>query len=163
MSLAEAVGDFGTVIEEKLLLELVKECRKALADVSWSRRASGASALNELAANQILAPLANRKDSDKTDLDSQRSERRRVASHLALDALVKLLSGPRLWSGKSEVTKAVVRIASNWGSSSSQNVSNPVAIKTELNFDLFVGDDWFKQSHEDAIEDGEADVTHLPF
>lgn len=148
-SLAEAVGDFGTVLEEKLLLELVIQCKKALADVSWSRRASGASALKELAANQILAPLANRKYSDKTDLDSQRSERRRIASHLALDSLVKVLSGPRLWSGKSEVTKAAVRIASNWAS---ENGSSLLEMKGESNCDLFVGDEWFKQSHEDVID-----------
>mmetsp|Transcript_1676 Transcript_1676/g.3575 ORF Transcript_1676/g.3575 Transcript_1676/m.3575 type:complete len:2295 (-) Transcript_1676:666-7550(-) len=156
-SLAEAVGDFGTVLEEKLLLELVKECRKALADVSWSRRASGASALQELAANQILAPLANRKDSDKTDLDTQRSERRRIASHLALDSLVKVLSGPRLWSGKGEVTKAAVRIASNWTSvaTDTENGSSLLVMKAESNCDLFVGDEWFKQSHEDTIEEDE--------
>lgn len=158
VSLAEAVGDFGTVLEEKLLLELVRECRRALADVSWSRRASGASALQELASNQILAPLANRKDSEKTDLDAQRSERRRVASHLALDSLVKVLAGPRLWSGKSEVTKAVVRIASNWTSAPVQNGLIPIVIKTESSFDLFVGDEWFKQSHEAAIDEDEEEI-----
>ncbi|KAL3928085.1 MAG: hypothetical protein SGBAC_012800 [Bacillariaceae sp.] len=147
--LAEAVGDFGTVLEEKLLLELVLQCKKALADVSWSRRASGASALRELADNQILAPLANRKESDQTDLDAQRSERRRIASHLALDSLVKVLSGPRLWSGKSEVTNAAVRIASNWAS---ENGSSLLKMKRESNCDLFAGDEWFKQSHEDVMD-----------
>jgi hypothetical protein len=168
------VDDYGTVLEEKLLLSLVKECDKALTDVSWSRRASGAVALRELADLKILAPLLARKQSGKPDglfPDSERSERRRRGSQLALTVLVKLLAGSRLWSGKSEVAKAAVRIASNWSTSKdeedepmstagSASLEKPVILESKGSCnDLFVGDDWFRQEHEDEADIERTDTS----
>lgn len=161
------MDDYGTVLEEKLLVSLVKECDKALSDVSWSRRASGAAALNELADLRILAPLQSRKKSGKPDnlfLGSERSERRRQGSQIALTILVKVLGGSRLWSGKNEVAKAAVRIASNWSTedcdegeatstSGAVTKENPVSLESKVDCnDLFVGDDWFRQEHEDDLD-----------
>jgi hypothetical protein len=162
-NLAGAIDDIGNLLEEKLLVYLVKECNKALADVSWSRRVSGAAALKELADIQILAPQSNYKNRDIQRKDSKRFERRSISSQLALNSLVKLLSATRLWSGKGEVAKATVQIAANWSASTgSESVSDsddekslkqPVHMSYQgQNHDLFIGDDWFCKDHVDDLD-----------
>lgn len=167
-NLSGDVDDFGTVLEEKLLIYIVKECNKALADVSWSRRASGSAALKELADLRVLAPLPCRYEmSNAQNRESERFERRSFSSHLALSSLVKLLAATRLWSGKSEVAKATVQIAANWSSSNGEEAQmTPGSDKSSLKMaiimfhhgledDLFAGDDWFQQEHDD-VDDTES-------
>ena len=150
-NLAGSIDDFGTVLEEKLVDSLVKECANALQDVSWSRRAAGAAALMELAKIGILSPLPKLqvKKSIYSQSDLARLERRRKNSHAALMSLVRLLAGVRLWSGKSEVVKATVKIAENWSNSFLETnglgegdltTSHIIATEGDAN-DLFVGDD----------------------
>jgi proteasome component ECM29 len=161
-NLAGAAEDFGSLLEEKLLPHLVKECVKALEDVSWSRRVTGAVALGELADINILAPSPRSVSTVKTVLlaDAERAKRRAQSSNTAILSLVKVVSAARLWTGKSEVVKATVKVASKWSSAcsnggderelfglGSENGScpwKPIAVcPGEFENDLFVGDAWF--------------------
>jgi len=126
-SLAGAADGFGSTLEEKLIIHLVKECIKALTDVSWSRRVTGADALRELASKEILAPPPRRISGDPKDTsleESLRAQQRAQASHQALVALTKTIADTRLWSGKQNVVDACGLLASKW-SSKFANVANP--------------------------------------
>ena len=122
-----AVDGFGTLLEEKLVLFLVKECVKALKDVSWSRRVTGAAALKELATKEILSPAPRRLNGGLKDAileEAMRAQRRAQASAAALNALVSTIADTRLWSGKERVVEAFAVIASKW-SSALANVEDP--------------------------------------
>lgn len=158
--------DHGT-IEELLLPYIVEECCRALLDLSWSRRVSGANGLLELSAHGILSPASRRMDASISDISSvKRSKRRAEASKKALNTCVDLLSKPRLWTGKSSVADCAVSISVNWAPALAVGDSGylatlgweldgtecpwqPILVAPEKNLagDLFAGDDWFGQKH----------------
>jgi proteasome component ECM29 len=163
-NLAGAADDFGSLLEEKLLPYLVKECLKALGDVSWSRRVTGSVSLSELANLNVLSPAPRSGKAAKamtSFADAERARRRAQASSQALAASVKLLSGSRLWSGKADVVKASVNMASKWSEYLCQDdvdehdlfgmeIKNgpcpwkPITVSPgEFDKDLFVGDSFF--------------------
>lgn len=153
-------GDFGS-IEEKLLPHLVQECCRALGDLSWTRRVSGANGLLDLSQRNILAPAPRRLTSSKP---GKREQRRAQASSTALKTCIDLLSKSRLWAGKSEVVVAAVSVAAKWTSAIVDPESNvravlgwteeekqcpwqPILVAPgQFNNDLFVGDGWFSQT-----------------
>lgn len=165
-----SMNNFGTVLEEKLLMSVVKECTSALRDVSWSRRISGAQALIDLCHIGILCPCArSTQPSGKADAVSLlRSRNRSEASHLALVECVRLLAKPRLWKGKVDVMNAATQIATKWASAEATSESKtalygwnndgdacpwrPLAMKVGYyKNDLFAGDSWFVAP--DAMDD----------
>lgn len=100
---------FGTTLEEQILSRLIEECVGGLRDVSWSRRVSGASAIEDLSAANILAPLAMMGEAeDQTTNRILRARKRAEASRVALCECVRLVKKPRIWSGKATVVKACV-------------------------------------------------------
>jgi proteasome component ECM29 len=105
-NLAGAADNFGSLLEENLLIQLVSECVKALNDVSWSRRVTGAVSLRELAEREILSPVLQTTKQDSLNQRMLRSKRRAQASNVALVNLVQLLARTRLWSGKLYVCKS---------------------------------------------------------
>lgn len=114
-----AADGFGTLLEEKLIISLVAECVKAVRDVSWARRVTGADALKELARKEILSPAPRRLNGNAKDFileESVRAQRRAEASNAALAALVNAIADTRLWSGKEKVVEACALIASKWSS-----------------------------------------------
>lgn len=147
---------YGNTLEEQLLPLLVKECIDSLNDVSWSRRAAGASALLDLANIGILSPLHNLK-SKATPRKNEfaQVQSREDNSHLALVALVRVLSGLRIWVGKIEVVHATVAIVRNWTSSCRESM-----ICMDDGNDLFRGDAWFLQ-HKDTLSKAAAEASPL--
>lgn len=157
--------NFGVLLEEKLLPDLVHACIDALNDVSWVRRVSACTALIELCDQNVLGPVPR---STKISIEScssserARSKRRAQASLAALAACVKVMVKPRVWTGKADVVKAATQIACQWVVVCSENDSialgwnepdkacpwMPVSGPQE-NFgkDLFVGDGWFERRH----------------
>ena len=178
-NLAGAIDDFGSLLEEKLLPNLVNECVKALEDVSWSRRIVGSIALAQLADMNVLAPAPRSINSAAlNNIENQeRSRRRAQASNHSLVALVKLMSGARLWSGKNEVIKAAVKVASKWSEMCSDHDQTlelfgvdseikrpslqPITVSPgRFENDLFVGDCWFAAARNTEIdEDGQCGNT----
>ena len=173
-NLAGSADDFGSLLEEKLLPSLVKECVKALDDVSWSRRVTGSVALGELADMKVLCPGPRSMNASKTNmsvLDAERARRRAKASSSALIALVSILSGSRLWSGKAEVVKATVKVASNWVAAAADSEIDdytlfgvdasdgpcewkPITVSPgQFENDLFVGDSWFVEDEKVEMEE----------
>jgi proteasome component ECM29 len=154
-------GSFGTRIEERLLFPLVNECVSALQDVSWSRRVAGANALSDLSDIGVLSPAPRSTGTSATgdSSDVQRARKRAEATNLVLRECTRLLIKPRLWTGKAEVVKTTVKIASKWVSAivSNQNLVltlgyqagglcpwRPLAIDASMSSDdLFDGDGWF--------------------
>jgi len=104
----------GNTLEEQLLLSLTKECVRALEDISWSRRVTGAAALHSLAEKEILAPPPRRLNGKYSSLEQARARKRAHASRIALSSLVRLLSRNRIWTGKHEVVRATVQICKAW-------------------------------------------------
>ncbi len=169
-NLSGAADGFGTLLEEKLLSSLVMECIKALRDVSWSRRVTGANALKELAMKEILSPAPRRLNSGLRQgmlEDSVRAQRRAEASKAAIVALVTSIADTRLWTGKQTVVESCSVIASKWSSSlantddlneivgigmsgtTTSKSLNPL-LMTSINGadDLFVGDARFREEME---------------
>jgi proteasome component ECM29 len=169
--LAGAADGFGSTLEEKLIIYLVDECIKALIDVSWSRRVSGADALRELAVKEILSPAPRRLNGTPKDgnlEESLRAQRRVQASHRALVALTKAIADTRLWSGKQNVDDACCLIASKWSSAlanaGDQNevtgkgldtrVFAPLALTDHADTDsLFAHDGRFKKQTDEELPD----------
>ena len=172
-NLSGAADDFGSLLEEKLLPSLVSECVRALDSVEWIRRVAGSIALCKLARLNILAPAPRRLNSSSISIeDMERSRRRAQASNSALVALVKLVAGPRLWSGKADITKAAVLVASKWSGicsdvdqicamneiDSELGVSplRPIAVAPgKFKNDLFIGDGWFAADSNTEMDDAE--------
>lgn len=170
-NLVGAADGFGNLLEEKLIMHLVKECMKALKDVSWSRRVTGSGALQELAKKEILSPAPRRLNSGSRDATieaSIRARRRAEASNIALVGLVKLIAETRLWSGKQRVIEACCAIASKWSSTlaSVDDTSEvfgtqgkectwaPLELSTvDSTGDLFLGDGWFDESDESKLRE----------
>lgn len=158
-------GNFGVLLEEKLLPDLVAACIDALNDVSWSRRVTACAALTELCDQSILAPVARRANalSDTTTTpELLRSRQRAQASLAALSACIRLIVKPRIWTGKADVVKAATRIAGQWVVVCSENDEAalgwenqttpcpwmPLSGSTEnIGKDLFVGDGWFESQN----------------
>jgi proteasome component ECM29 len=110
--------EYGTRVEEAFLPELVKECVRALEDVSWSRRVAGSKSLAELCTLGVLSPLVPNTDRDGTIPFQKgllpRAKRRAQHCNIAIGASVQLLKKPRLWVGKSTSVTESVRIISSW-------------------------------------------------
>ena len=106
--------DDGNTLDEKLLFGLTKECTAALGDVSWKLRVTGANAIKDLVERGILAPPPRRLNGDSSFDSPTRAIKRATASCLALTSLVKLIDRPRIWTGKNEVVKAAVTLATVW-------------------------------------------------
>jgi proteasome component ECM29 len=160
------INSFGTTMEEKLLLSLVRECVLALHDVSWARRVAGSQALIDLVEMGILAPppRSTQTPTSHGKSDVSRARARAEASALALRECVYVLVKPRLWSGKVEVMKAAALIVSKWTAAIASNESThsifgwddrerscpycPFVIVRDVSDinDLFAGDGWFSQS-----------------
>jgi proteasome component ECM29 len=175
---------FGTRLEEKLLPLLVKEIVRALRDVSWARRISGASSLIDLCNIGVLSPLATSpsgSDMPLNEYNAQRAEYRAESSCLALQECIDLLTKPRLWTGKAVVLSAAVKLVSLYAAVETNNddsltqlqlvyacespsLQKPVAVgRVDLD-DLYAGDKWFQNRDEfDApIENDNLQVTlHL--
>lgn len=178
-SIVPCEDGFGTTLLEKLLPHLVKESCKALNSLAWSRRVAGSVALADLCAAGVLSPPPRQLVLSQADTYSvQRARRRAEASHKALNKSLQLLTGPRLFTGKGEVLKSAVLIASKWASASTDDSLSgedvfgwektdepcpwqPVLVEPENFNDLFVGDSWFRQTHETAECDPE-DKLVLP-
>jgi proteasome component ECM29 len=162
---------FGTTLEEKLLPSLIRGCVSALQDVSWSRRVSGAAAIGDLCDLGILGPIP-RSTSSASSLDPAKARRRAEASNAVMRECVTLLAKPRLWTGKSEVLKAVVNLASTWAAAEAAKDADeqvlygwdeegrncrwrPLAVSPgQFADDLFIGDGWFSKM---AVEDNASD------
>lgn len=152
---------FGVLLEEKLLEDLVRKCIDALNDVSWARRIAACTALMELCEQNVLAPVPCITQSSIESLPSSelsRSKRRAQASLAALRSCVKLMTKPRVWTGKAEVVKAAVQIAGRWVTVCSENDTCPwmPICFSQANFghDLFMGDRWFERWHPDTESSG---------
>ena len=164
---ANLSGDesFGVLVGEKLLPELVKAAEGALKDVSWARRVAGATALQELCDSNILAPIGRKldfKNSSCTSKEMQRAKQRAQASSRALKALVDLISMPRIWSGKTDIARTAVHIASKWTQCGESERERkilygwteahrpcpwaPISSAQFGSTSLFVGDDFFDSS-----------------
>ena len=172
VSHASGEDGFGTTIEEKLLPHLVKECCRALEDLSWTRRVAGSTALVDLCAAGVLSPSPRQLAPSSADAYSiRRSQRRAQASNAALNTSLRLLSGSRLWTGKSQVVASAVSIASKWacagiGESLDEKILlgwenngepcpwQPILVAPgKFSDDLFVDDKWFSQMHEEREDD----------
>jgi hypothetical protein len=85
--------------------------------------------------------------------------------------LATLLAGTRLWSGKSDVVRATVKVATNWsaalvegagdesallGTSDGARTWKPITVSpNEYDNDLFIGDAWFGRSQNEVdFEEG---------
>lgn len=161
-----SMSSFGIRVEEKLLGSLVGECVSALRDVSWSRRAAGASALVDLCDTGILSPVPrSAQPSGKAEASVMlRARNRAEASSVALLECVEVLTKPRLWSGKSEALKAATQLASKWAAAETSGENEekflfgwieptkpcpwrPLLIAPgDFIDDLFAGDGWFTKS-----------------
>ena len=160
---------FGVLVEERILPGLVKACVEALGDVSWARRVAGATSLSELCDQNVMSPIprsVNESASNQSSMDSDRARKRAKAANLALKSCVSLLIKPRIWSGKTEVVKATVKVAAKWvlvnESSCALGWSEqspcpwlPIAMgPRSQSTDLFEGDNYFeKPTQETANED----------
>ena len=161
---SDAKGSFSGTLEETLLPHLVHECVKALKDVSWSRRVGGANALSDLCDQGILAPAPRSTQTTKVSVTTAslaRSRHRAQASRTALNECLRVLVKPRLWTGKSQVLKAVVNLASKWVSGSADGDVDEMVLfgwdgegsacpwkplivtPGQFGNDLFAGDSWF--------------------
>jgi len=163
VDLGSSKNDTGNTLEEKLLLNLTKECVKALDDRSWSRRVTGAVALASLADKEILAPPPCRLSQNK-----DRVRKRCDASRLALSSLVRLVARSRIWSGKDEVVRALVQISKVWMSFAVNEEANalfgnpnlsPIIFDSASDKDLFLNDAFFEEGKEnnDMVEGSDQD------
>jgi proteasome component ECM29 len=174
---SESTEKFGGTLEENLLPFLVHECILALQDVSWGRRVAGAAALGELCSLGVLGPLkssATKHDSTDTFGNKQRAKVRAKSCHKALNQCIELLARPRIWKGKSSVTKAVSSMTASWVSAISNEKFDqmnlfgcedaiglcpwqPILVQpSEHSDDLFLGDKWFAlPASIDEQEEGE--------
>jgi proteasome component ECM29 len=178
----DSAGFLVTKLEENMLPAIVSECVLALRDVSWSRRTAGASAIIDLCASGILAPIqiqssqTGRSYSYPASKACLRARRRAESSKAALVECVKLLTKPRFWTGKADVMTAATKVASKWASATDTEESQnqllgwgkslsecpwlPISISsTSSNIDdLFLGDKWFaarKIGEEDYLAEDE--------
>jgi hypothetical protein len=172
---------YGSRLEEKLLPELTSECIRALQDVSWSRRVAGANALMELCSLGVLSPgprSTGTASSSSIDESSNllRSRQRAKSSNLALQECIKLLTKPRLWTGKSTIVETTVKIVSSWVAAEADMDMDPRMLygwegaKTGCPYqpvslsdgnldDFFVGDKWFTATPMDEADDP---ITEAP-
>jgi len=152
-------GDsFGVLLQEKLLPYLVRASVEALDDVSWSRRVTGCAALIELTNLNVLAPAPRSIDNASSPTSAQRARRRAQASSVALTACVKLIMKSRIWTGKKDVVRACVKIASKWAAIRATDADAygweklttpcpwaPLVVDPDHSLDdLFRNDQWFK-------------------
>ena len=169
--------DFGPLVEERILLGLVRACVDALNDVAWARRVAGATSLSELCDLNVLAPIKRSQvDSPSNHVQSeyQRDKRRSKSACMALKSCVEVLVKPRVWNGKIEVLKTTVKIATIWASIDDfspvfHGVSGreacpwlPIVMgQRSKSNDLFEGDNFFeKHSQDAAINEGNTDTTN---
>lgn len=176
MSHASGEDGFGTTTEEKLLPYLVREACQALEDLSWTRRVAGSSALVDLCAAGLLAPSPATSNIDS--YTSTRSQRRAKASSAALNVSLRVLSGSRLWTGKSQVIVSAVSIAAKWAWASTEDELDKevlfgwgkrdercpwqviVVSPGEYSDDLFVDDNWLRQINSDDKEEFEGQLRY---
>jgi proteasome component ECM29 len=176
---SDTKGSFSSTLEETLLPYLVHECVKALKDVAWSRRVGAANALSDLCDQGILAPAPRSPKTSKVGdatASMARARHRAQASHTALHECLRVVMKPRLWTGKSQVLKATVKLASKWASGSvdgdvdetilfgwdgeaSTCPWRPLIVSPgQFGNDLFAGDKWFlNTSMEDEPSGDQAD------
>jgi len=154
---------FSSSLEETLLPYLVHECVKALQDVAWSRRIAGANALRDLCEQHILSPAPRSTKTTRTESTASelaRARNRAHASRTALHECMRLLIKPRLWTGKSQVLKATVTLASKWLSWDGQVLACPwkplLVSPGQFGSDLFTGDRWFLSTVVESETSGEA-------
>jgi proteasome component ECM29 len=163
VSVGRSTG-FGSLVEERVLHELVMACVDALDDVSWARRVAGATALSELCDIYVLSPLsqsAAESGSIQSPTETERARKRAKAACMALKACVTLLVKPRIWSGKTEVVKATINIATKWALIDEVSITThgwneegpcpwlPITMGPRgLSVDLFEGDEFFEKSVE---------------
>jgi proteasome component ECM29 len=163
-------GDDGNTIDEKLLLGLTKESVKALGDVSWTRRVTGAAAIADLSHRGILSPPPRRLNDETFQMEYGRARKRAQASRLALSSLVRLVARSRIWSGKNEVVRAIANLAIAWipfaGSKEAKVLLGdpelaPISFgNVATDKDLFFGDSWFADSnvlHDENIDGSDQD------
>jgi hypothetical protein len=160
--------DDGNTLEERLLGSLVNECVKALGDLAWSRRVTGAIALEYLAEKEMLAPPTRQLDGTISQSSQRRALKRAQLSSMALRALVELVRKSRLWTGKHHVVVAAVKIARQWVTFAVDSTvskgfgvsdSHPISYGdlSKPCFDLFHGDSFFEnETIEEEPEDESA-------
>lgn len=172
----EMSSGVGALVEEHVLTGLVRACIVALADVSWARRVAGATSLSELCDINVLSPIpmpAVELASNQSGIETERARRRSKAASLALKACVSLLVKPRIWSGKTEVLKATVNIATKWAvvdelTTPALGWSNefprpwlPITMGPRgASTDLFEGDKYFETPAGETIGDDVKDETN---
>lgn len=162
---------FGTRLEETILPFLVNECMRALDDVSWSRRVAGATALGDLSSLGVLAPV-QRSAGASTEAQTARARYRSEYASKSLHQCLNVLIKPKLWTGKADVLKATVDIATKWATAEASRDKDeqvlygwrksagcpwkPLFVSSESSHDLFVGDSFFL-SHNDIETENEED------
>jgi len=163
-SAAVTSREIDVALQEQLLERIVGGCLRALGDVSWSRRAAAGKGIEELARLDVLAPLPKASTGKKAveERAKRRTERRARASLQILHAGVPVLAKGRIWTGKSDFLKAIVKVATNWTPCLYDNEHltsseiKPLSMQTE--HALFAGDGWFAHeketlSKEDRLQD----------
>lgn len=171
----EAPVKYGTLREEQLLPDLVKEIIEGLRDVSWERRIAGAKGLEELCDLGVLFPLALGAGEDKmiTRDQFERSKRRAEACHEGICECTKVILKPRLWTGKSNVVVALSKLVSKWtsvqegareefilGWDGEKGACPWLPVSMELDMEsLFLGDNWFRTAPMD-LDGNESDALN---
>jgi proteasome component ECM29 len=162
---AVSTSGFGVSLEENILLELVRECKRSLQDVSWERRVAGAKSLEELCDSGYLAPPPGTLVGYGNDVAAaDRIRYRANATCIGLSALIQILVKPRFWIGKADVLRATARLASGWVefctiSDISETPWMPLDIwSSSAGTDLIQGDNWFGDRMMESDE-GDIDPT----
>jgi len=167
LGLGEKKG-FGALVEEQILPGIVDACVQALNDVAWARRVAAATSISELCEKNILSPIARSLgskigESEISSVDLERASRRAEASSKTLNACVTLIMKPRIWTGKSDVVDATVKVAGKWAFAEQSSLGWK---DTQLHFpclpinvclgndklDLFIGDQFFQSSYSSSID-----------
>lgn len=170
VDLGSSKDDTGNTIEEKLLLNLTKECVKALNDHNWSRRVTGAITLASLAEKGILAPLPHHSKNIHSKVEQDRAKKRANASCLALSSLTRLVARNKIWSGKDEVVHSLVQVVKVWISVVANGEEKPllgdslapITFLSESNNDLFMNDYFFETEKENRIAESEEQYDRAP-
>lgn len=152
----------GVTLEEKLLPYITRVCISAMEEVSWAPRVAACSALLSLCAIGVLAPPSRNLQSQQSfgPSDMKKARRRAFASRNALRSCVELIVKPRVWTGKTTVVKAAVKIAAGWvwACQSEDTIAYgwegsgrcpwaPLYLSRDSLEDLFREDNWFATAH----------------
>lgn len=159
---------FGALVEEQILPGIVDACVQALNDVAWARRVAAATSISELCDKNILSPIARSLGSktggsEISSVDFERAKRRAEASSKTLNACITLIMKPRIWTGKSDVVDAAVKVAGEWAFAEKSSLGwkdtqshcpwLPINVCLENDkLDLFIGDQFFQSSHSSSID-----------